>query len=265
MFNKISQAAFEELQVDAGVLLTTFDPDNPVEPQDDEIITATTGGIQISLVPTFEDFGEDVDNCPNNTMELKRKTGEEAKISTTALGTSPALLRLAIGTADVSGSKVTPRINLKQTDFSEVWWVGEKANGGLVACVLRNGLSTGGLSLQTTKNGKGQIGLELTGHVSLSDPTKSSMEFWSEDPENPFYRIENRLSHVINDNDALGIESGEDYEATLTAADGYTIENVVITVDGEDVTDSVYTSATGAIEITAVDGPVLIIATAIVA
>ena len=265
MFNKISQAAFEELQVDAGVLLTTFDPDNPVEPEDDEIITATTGGVQISCTSTYEDFGEDVDNCPNNTMEMKRKTGEECKISTTALGTSPALLRLALGAADVSGNKVTPRMNLIQTDFQQVWWVGEKANGGMVACVLRNGLSTGGLSLQTTKNGKGQIGLELTGHRSISNQAQSSMEFWSSDPENPFYRIENRLSHVINSNDALGIESGEDYEATITADDGYTMENVVVMVDGEDVTDDVYTAATGAIAIDAVDGPVTIIATAVAA
>ena len=68
-FTVISQDVFNELQLDAGVLLTTFDPANPRAPLDAEIITATTGGIQTSLEPTYSDFGEDVDNCPANIFQ----------------------------------------------------------------------------------------------------------------------------------------------------------------------------------------------------
>ena len=60
-FTVIPQDTFEALQLDAGVLLTTFDPANPAPPADEEIITATTGGIQVSATPTFSDLGEDVD------------------------------------------------------------------------------------------------------------------------------------------------------------------------------------------------------------
>ena len=84
---KIPQNTFEGLQVDAGVLLTTFDPTDP-EITDAAIICATTGGITVSCVPTYSDYGEDVDNCPNNMKELKRLDSWECKISTTSLGTS---------------------------------------------------------------------------------------------------------------------------------------------------------------------------------
>lgn len=183
MFTVISQDTFNEIQLDAGVLLTTFNPASPATPQDSDIICATTGGIQISCVPTYSDFGEDIDNCPNNTKELKHLDSWECTISTTAIGTSAESIRMALGAADVTAAsgKITPRASIAQTDFSDLWWVGDKANGGLVAVKLINALSTGGFSLQTTKNGKGQVSLELTGHVSISDQTTVPMEFYSTD------------------------------------------------------------------------------------
>ena len=177
---KIPQNTFQGLQLDAGVLLKTFTPSTPTI-TDENIICATTGGIQVSCVPTYSDFGEDVDNCPNNTKELKHLDSWECTISTTCLGTSAENIKLALGAADItsSTSKITPRRDLEQTDFSDVWWVGDRADGGLVAVQLKNALSTGGFSLQTTKNGKGQITLELTGHVSISDQDTMPMEFYS--------------------------------------------------------------------------------------
>ena len=184
MFTKIPESTFQGLQLDAGVLLTTFDPDNVVAPADSAIICATTGGINVSCVPTYSDFGADVDNCPNNTMELKHLDGWECKLSTTSLGTTPALIRLALGAADVSGESVIPRRDLDvDDDFSDLWWVGDKADGGLVAVKIMNALSTGGFTLQTTKNGKGQITIELTGHVSIEDQDTIPMEFYSIDGE----------------------------------------------------------------------------------
>jgi hypothetical protein len=180
---KIPQNTFEGLQLDAGVLLNTFTPATPAI-ADSAIICATTGGIQISCVPTYSDMGEDVDNCPNNTMELKHLDGWECKITTTCLGTSLDNLKLALGaaTATTSSSKVVPNKDLDQDDFSDIWWVGDRADGGLVAVKLINALSTGGFSLQTTKNGKGQISIELTGHVSIDAQTVMPMEFYSLDP-----------------------------------------------------------------------------------
>ena len=181
-FTVIPQDTFAGMQLDAGVLLKKFTPDTPTEPADEDIICATTGGINISCVPTYSDMGEDVDNCPNNMMELKHLDGWDCKVSFTSIGTSPESIKLALGAADVAGDKITLRRDLKQTDFADLWWVGDRADGGMVAAHIKNALSTGGLTLQTTKNGKGQVSIELTGHVSIDAQTTMPMEFYSIDP-----------------------------------------------------------------------------------
>lgn len=184
-FTVIPQNTFDELQLDAGVLLKTFDPTKPTAPADENIICATTGGINVSCVPTFSDMGEDVDNCPVNMKELKHLDSWACTMGFTALGTSPEAIKLALGCADITAAsgQIKPRRDLEQTDFSDLWWVGDKANGGLVAVQLKNALSTGGFVLQTTKNGKGQITVELTGHVSINDQGTMPMVFYSLDGE----------------------------------------------------------------------------------
>lgn len=186
MFTKVSQDAFDQLQIEAGMLLKTFNPASPAEPSDSDIITATTGGITISCTPTYSDWGEDIDNVPNNMKELKHLDGWDCKISTTALGTSEDLIKLSLGAADIDSStgKITPRRNLQKTDFEDLWFVGDRSDGGLVAVKLLNALSTGGFSLKTNKNGKGNLTLELTGHVSIDDQDTMPMEFYTvEGPE----------------------------------------------------------------------------------
>lgn len=183
MFTVIPSNTFVGLQVDAGVLLKTFNPAAPVAPADADIICATTGGINPVCTPTYSDYGEDVDNVPNNMMELKHLDGWECSLSTTSLGTTPELIKLALGAADIDGTtKIVPRRDLKQTDFSDIWWVGDRADGGMVAIQLKNALSTGGFSLQTSKNGKGQIALTITGHVSINAQSEVPMVFYSAPP-----------------------------------------------------------------------------------
>ena len=183
MFTKISTDAFDKLQLDAGMLLKTFDPTTPAAPADADIICATTGGVQATCVPTFSDFGEDVDNVPNNMMEFKHLDSWECKLATTGLGVTPEYVKLSLGAADIDGtntSKIVPRRSLQLTDFQDaIWWVGDRADGGLVAVKLMNALSTSGFNLQTTKNGKGQLSIELTGHVSVRTQNVVPMEFYS--------------------------------------------------------------------------------------
>ncbi len=181
-FTVIPENTFSELQTDAGVLLKNFDPGTGAAPADADIICATTGGINASCVPTYSDYGEDVDNCPANMMELKHLDGWECKMSFTSLGTSADSIRLSLGAADIDATTgaVVPRATLKQTDFSDLWWVGDRADGGMVAIQLKNALSTGGFSLQTTKNGKGQNSMEITGHVSIKEQTVVPMVFYSQ-------------------------------------------------------------------------------------
>lgn len=184
-FTKIPQDTFEQLQVDAGVLVKNFTPTASATLDEADIITATTGGIQVSCVPTYSDYGEDVDNCPANMKELKHLDSWECRMAFTALGTSAELIKLSLGAADVDGtntSKIIPRRDLDQADFGDLWWIGDRADGGFVAVKIINALSTSGFSLQTTKNGKGQNSIELTGHVSIDAQDVVPMEFYSVDP-----------------------------------------------------------------------------------
>jgi hypothetical protein len=181
-YTKISQDAFNEMQLDAGVLLTEFDPTKGTF-ENSAIVCATTGGINASCVPTFSDLGDDVDNCPVNMKELKHLDSWECKMSFTALTASADVIKMALGCAETDGTSgaIKPRRDLKQTDFADVWWVGDRTDGGMVAICLKDALSTGGFTLQTTKNGKGQFSVELTGHVSIETQDVMPMEFYSKE------------------------------------------------------------------------------------
>lgn len=244
-FTVIPSSTFDALQIDAGVLLKNFDPANPVRPADEDIICATTGGVNPSCVATYSDYGEDVDNVPNNMMELKHLDGWDCKISTTGLGTSPELIKLALGAADIPGSntsQIIPRRTLKQSDFSSIWWVGDKANGGCVAIQLMNALSTTGFSLQTTKNGKGQVSLEITGHVSIHDQETVPMVFYSIDadftdvtvsPERGFVSVFGKLVSELQSDVEV---DGSKIKGTLKFIEGGLAESGYLAGDGNFLT-----------------------------
>ena len=182
-FNKVSSEVFDNLQLEAGMILSTFNPDSPVAPTDAQIICATTGGVNPTCVPTTVDYGEDIDNVPNNTKELLQITAWECKLAFTALDMTADTIKLALGAADKTvetgkATKITPRMKVESGDFQSIWWVGEIAGGNLAAIKLVDAFSTGGFSLQTGKASKGQLSVELTGYVSIDDVDTVPMEFY---------------------------------------------------------------------------------------
>ena len=180
-FTKVSQETFKEIQLEAGLILSKFDPTGATEVQDTDIVCATTGGIEIACKPTYTDYGEDIDNVPNNMLEFKKIDGWECSLAFTALNASASAIKMALGAADVSGSKITPRMEAKEADAQDIWWVGDRADGGFVACCLKKALSTEGLTLKTTKKGKGQLSCTLTGHMTLATQNEVPMEFYVEE------------------------------------------------------------------------------------
>lgn len=183
-FSVISTDAFDALQLDAGVLLTSFDPTNPyTTPASADILATTTGGVNPTCVPTYSDLAEDVDNVPNGMKEFKHLDSWEAKMSFSSIKFNAANTKWALGAADTEllangVTKIVPRKDLKQTDFADLWWVGDKANGGAYAIRLLNALSTGGLNIQSSKNGKGTNQVEVTGHPSINAQNVMPMEIY---------------------------------------------------------------------------------------
>lgn len=187
VFTLVSEDAFDELQLDAGVLLSTFDITDPYTvPSSADIIATTTGGINPTCVPSYEDLAEDVDNVPNNMKEFKKLSGWDCGMGFSSIKFNAENIAWSLGASETTTGtgykKIVPRRDLKQADFKDIWWVGDKANGGAVAIKLINALSTGGLNIQTTKNGKGTNAITLTGHVSIDAQDTMPMEFYDIDP-----------------------------------------------------------------------------------
>lgn len=179
-FTQVKLNAFREIQVEAGVIVRAFDPANPVLDRAN-IVCVTSGGITITAKPSYTDYFEDVDNVPNNTMEGKQLDDWECTLATTALDTSAESIRLMLGAADIDPTdtnRITPRREVRLSDFRDLWWVGDRADGGLVAVQVLNVLSTDGFSLKTTKKGKGTTGITLTGHYSLDAVDTVPMNFY---------------------------------------------------------------------------------------
>lgn len=173
-FTRVPDDTFEKLQLNAGILVDAFTPATGVI---GNILGATTGGIQFSTNPEFTDFGEDIDNVPNNMMELKHLNQFDPQMSGTFLTCTPALAKSLVGAADIDSgdaTRVIPRAELLASDYDDVWWIGDYsdvntgANAGFIAIHLMNALNTAGFQIQSTKNEKGQLAFEYHGHYSIA-------------------------------------------------------------------------------------------------
>ena len=171
-YTKIPETTFQNLQLNAGVLLSAFNPESATV-ANESIIGATTGGVNFTATPTFSDYGEDIDNCPKNMKELKKLDAWEISMSGTYVTVDANAVKALVGAAGVSGNKITPRNDLEFTDFTDVWWVGDysdkngETNGGFVAIHMMNALSTGGFAIQSSDNGKGNFAFTYTAHYSM--------------------------------------------------------------------------------------------------
>lgn len=231
-FTKIPESTFNELQVNAGVLVKAFDPVTGTL-DDADIITATSGGITINAKPTFEDFGSDIDNCKKNTKELKRKTEMDVSVSTTALNINKDTLKLMLAAADETESgAIVSRVDLALSDFATIWWIGDLSNGGYLAIKLIDALSTDGFSLKTNDKGKGNLSISLSAHVSLEDQDVEPVEFYIGEPENATPYIRLNKGNLSLDVDGTFTLSAAVYPANASITWDSTDDNVATVADG---------------------------------
>lgn len=265
-FTTIARDAFDTIQLDAGVILTNFDPANPVAPDSDDILATTTGGINIVCKPTYSDLAEDVDNALNGLKEYMHLDSWECSFGFTSIKFNGANTKWALGSADVTEgtgfTKVVPRRDLSQEDFGDIWWVGDKANGGAYAVKLMNAISSEGLSIKTTKNGKGQSEQTISGHPSAQNPDVVPMEFYDIEPDDAgTFRVAQNLTNVTSSFSGTTVDSGASLTATLTPASGYTLGTVTVTMNGIDITEEAYSA--GTVTISSVTANVVITATGV--
>ena len=177
---KITADAANELQIGAGIIVTGFDVASPVEPDDADIICNTTGDFTISSTHEDSDLFEDVNNAPTGTMEGRRIDSWTHTLSVTAVSVTLNVIKTALGAADAIGATgVRPRKQYVRADFKDICWIGDmmEENKILVA-VMKNSVSTGGLTLTATNKGKGNIGLEFQAHPSIANPDVEPAEYY---------------------------------------------------------------------------------------
>lgn len=180
-FTQIPTDTFKKLQLNAGLLTTDFDPATGALTASN-IVGATSGGVTFEATPSFTDFGDDIDNCPKNTKELKKLDSWDAKMSGTFVTMDTNVAKSVVGTADTASddpTKVVPRNFVDAKDFKDIWWVGDYSDvnedgtsagkAGFIAIKLISALSTGGFKIQSGDKAKGTFSFEYTGHYSMEN------------------------------------------------------------------------------------------------
>lgn len=260
-FTKIPETTFKNIQLNAGILVKGFDP---ATQEITGMLGATTGGISFTATPTFEDFGDDIDNCPKNTMELKKLTEWEVTLSGTFVTITAETAHLLAGAADISGDKITPRKDVLLTDYADLWWVGDYsdvndgATAGFCAVHMLNALNTGGFQIQSNDKGKGNFAFEFTGHVSMDHQDVVPFEIYikGDDEVTPSIFL-NKHSATVEVDDTLTLTatvvpegstvtwvSSDSTKASVAGgvvtgeAEGNAIITASITVDGVSYTDT---------------------------
>lgn len=176
--------AFEKMQMNAGIIVDTFDPETA---KIGKILGATSGGIQFQDSPSYTDLGEDVDNCPKNTAELKRVDSRDIKMGGTFVTVSAEAVKGMIGTADLDGADEThiiPRDDILETDFQDLWFIGDYSDkntgtdAGFLAIHIMKALNTDGFQFQSGDKAKGQFAFNYTAHYSLKEQGKVPYEVY---------------------------------------------------------------------------------------
>lgn len=185
-YTKTPSTTFKKLGLNAGVILTDFNPAQP-KLEDEKILGATSGGNTFTAAPSFIDLGEDVDNCPKNTKELMECDDWDNELTGTLVTIDEAAGQRLLAVADIDSTnehKIVPRRNIKAADFKDIWFVGDYSdktgatNGGFIAIHLKNALSTGGFSLVSTDKGKMKFAFTFKAHFSLSAQDEVPFELY---------------------------------------------------------------------------------------
>ena len=177
-YTKVASTAFEQLQMNAGIMLDTF---NPATGEIGNIMGATSGGFKFASGPNYVDLGSGIDNVPPNTKQLKHITHFNPTMSGTFLTVTAALAKklVAAGAIDEgNATHVIPAHRLQDSDFNDIWVVGDYSadnesgtgtTAGFVAIHIKNALNVDGMQWQTADKDKGQFAFNFTGHYDITD------------------------------------------------------------------------------------------------
>ena len=165
----LTSRTIENLQLNAGVLLTAYTKGEDIAEED--ILGATRGGGSFTAVPTMHQAA--VDGAPTYVVGLERCDDWVVTLNATMVELNDEAITRALGvgvTKTGTTDKVfTVKNTVNTTDFKDLYWVGDLSNGQNVVIKIKNALNTGGLNLTFSDRGEGTYALALIGHYTVSD------------------------------------------------------------------------------------------------
>ena len=256
-YTKIPTTAFQNIQLNAGILVDNFVPATGTIGR---LLGATSGGVQFTDSVEYTDFGEDIDNCPKNMLELKKLNKHEATLNGTFVTIDATTTKMLAGAADVDdldATHIIPRNEILVIDFSDIWWIGDYSdqntgeNAGFVAIHLMNALNTGGFQIQSVDKEKGKFAFSFMGHYSMNEQDTVPYEIYIKQGGTVTPAIILNKNAMMLADGAMAVLT-----ATIVPSDAdivWTTSNgSVATVDAADGTNAVVTAAgTGTATITA--------------
>lgn len=179
MVTPVRPETYENLQLNAGCFVKNFQYESiaDAEALRTAIASAITSGTGIlgatrgggTFVVTKEIRKPDVDGVRYDFKGGKFVDSADARLNTTIIEVTPENIKDALGSATITttGDKKVIKMNtvIAPTDYlTNIVWVGDLADGRLVAIVLYNALNTADFSLTFADKNEGTLPVEFHAH-----------------------------------------------------------------------------------------------------
>lgn len=241
LYTRVKNDAWKTFQMNAGIIVESF---NPVTGVAGAILGATTGGFTFNANPTFTDFGEDVDNAPPNTKQLKRLQYYDPAVSGTLISITPDVAKRLNGNGRLGeNGQVIPTHRLEMSDFEDFWVIGDYSDknegagtAGYVALHIMNALNTAGFQWTTGKDAKGQFAFDFHGHYDIENIDVAPFEIYVKagtgEAEQDGIRLSERVIRIPNDETSTATLIAYTTPADATVTWNSSDTNVATVADG---------------------------------
>ena len=179
MVTPVRPATYENLQLNAGCFVKNFEYSNIADADAlrTALASAITAGTNIlgatrgggTFVVTKDIRKPDIDGVRYDFKGGKFVDSADARLNTTIIEVTPENIKDALGSATITttGDKKVIKMNtvIAPTDYlTNIVWVGDLADGRLVAIVLYNALNTADFSLTFADKNEGTLPVEFHAH-----------------------------------------------------------------------------------------------------
>lgn len=264
MLTAVNQNTFKNLQLNEGVFIKQAY--NGTTLSESDIISATRGGGTVNIVPVLRT--RQIDGVHENTRGARVIDSYNVTAAFTILEMTKENLVLALLGADYNDTtkKITPRHRIKETDYKNIYWLGELSDGKMVQITFKNAINTNGLNLTVSEKNEGTLALNISANYDVSSLDTPPFEITYFDspiqvlasPTNlaldsgtlSWLGVLNSTGYVINisKNDValepidVGINEEYDISAEISGVGDYSI-TVIAKGDGVDYADSLPSAA----------------------